>query len=117
MAERGCIFSWPRNRPFGDSKSRPVLLIAPNAATRLSDRWVVVPISSDRRLIDHPLAVPLEAEASNGLQQPSFAMAWLPTTVLRSQLDGPLGRVSRPVLAAVLQTIATALDLEMVEPG
>ena len=34
MAERGRLYLWPRNRSFGDSKARPVVVIAPDAATR-----------------------------------------------------------------------------------
>jgi len=36
MAERGRIYLWPRNRSFGDGKPRPVVVIAPDAATRLT---------------------------------------------------------------------------------
>ena len=59
MAERGRIYRWPRNRSLGDAKARPVIVIAPDAATEVMERWVVVPISSDPRLEAHPLAVPL----------------------------------------------------------
>lgn len=31
MAERGRLYLWPRNRSFGDSKARPVLVIAPDS--------------------------------------------------------------------------------------
>ena len=34
MAERGRIYLWSRNRSFGDGKPRPVVVIAPDAATR-----------------------------------------------------------------------------------
>ena len=40
MAERGRLYLWPRNRSFGDSKARPVVVIAPDAATRHGRRWV-----------------------------------------------------------------------------
>ena len=46
MVERGRLYRWPRNRPFGDSKARPVL---------------VVSISRDPRLVSLALAVPLPA--------------------------------------------------------
>lgn len=49
-------------------------------------------------------AVPLPGTSGTGLQQPSYAMAWHPTTVLREQL--------RSMLAA----LRTALDLDMLEP-
>ena len=114
--QRGRLYTWPRNRAFGDSKARPVLVIAPDAATRTSDRWVVVPISTDPRLDGQPLAVPLAKGNSTGLKQPSHAMAWLPTTVERAQLAGPLGRVSGEELKAVLQAVRCALDLDMDEP-
>jgi len=116
MAERGRIYRWPRNRPFGDSKSRPVLVVAPDAATRMSRRWVVVPLSSDKRLEAQPLAVRLEAGTDTGLKSTSYAMAWLPTTVDSSQLAGPQGRVSAEVMRTVLQRIDMALDLAMAEP-
>ena len=114
--ERGRLYRWPRNRAFGDSKQRPVLVIAPDAATSQSRRWVVVPLSSDPRLTNHPLAVPLPADASTGLDQPSHAMAWLPTTVDRDQLAGPMGRTSPKILKAVLTALTSALDLTMLEP-
>ena len=92
QSERGRIYRWPRNRAFGDSKPRPVLVISPDAATRRSQRWVVVPLSSDPRL------------------------SGVAFTVDRSQLDGPIGRVSEAELRLVLNTLSAALDLEMVEP-
>ena len=116
MAERGRIYCWPRNRDLGDSKTRPVLVIAPDAATNCSGRWVVVPISSDPRLEHQPLAVALPVNPDTGLNQQSYAMAWQPTTVLRQQLDGPLGRVTAEQLSMVLQALATALDVAMLEP-
>ena len=114
--QRGRLYTWPRNRAFGDSKARPVLVIAPDAATRSSNRWVVVPISTDARLAGNPLAVPLAATAQTGLDQPSHAIAWLPTSVAREQLAGPLGRISPAELKAVLGALHTALDLAMDEP-
>ena len=114
--QRGRLYTWPRNRAFGDSKARPVLVIAPDAATRSSQRWVVVPISTDARLAGHPLAVSLAATAQTGLHQPSHAMAWLPTSVEREQLAGPLGRITPAELKAVLGALHTALDLAMDEP-
>ncbi|MBM5800278.1 MAG: type II toxin-antitoxin system PemK/MazF family toxin [Cyanobacteria bacterium K_DeepCast_35m_m2_023] len=116
MAERGRIYCWPRDRDLGDSKTRPVLVIAPDAATSCSNRWVVVPISSDPRLASQPLAVALPANPDTGLKQQSYAMAWQPTTVLRQQLDGPLGRIGPEPLRKVLRALATALDLSMLEP-
>ena len=77
MAERGRIYRWARNRSMGDAKARPVIVIAPDAATEVLERWVVVPISSDRRLKDHPLAVPLSPGQGTGLERNSFAMAWI----------------------------------------
>jgi len=116
MAERGRIYCWPRDRDLGDSKTRPALVIAPDAATSCSNRWVVVPISSDPRLASQPLAVALPANPDTGLKQQSYAMAWQPTTVLRQQLDGPLGRITPELLREVLCGLATALDLSMLEP-
>jgi mRNA-degrading endonuclease toxin of MazEF toxin-antitoxin module len=114
--ERGRLYRWPRNRAFGDSKQRPVLVIAPDAATSQARRWVVVPLSSDPRLTGHPLAVALPADPATGLDQASHAMAWLPTTVDRDQLDGPLGRATPETLRAVLTALSSALDLTMLEP-
>ena len=114
--QRGRLYRWPRNRSFGDSKPRTVLVIAPDAATTQAQRWVVVPLSSDARLADHPLAVPLAAGDPHGLDHTSYAMAWLPTTVDRDQLAGPLGRVAPSTLQAVLAAISRALDLDMLEP-
>lgn len=116
MAERGRLYLWPRNRSFGDSKPRPVLVIAPDAATGRSPRWVVLPLSSDPRLEGNPLALALDPSPANGLRQRSYVMAWLPTTVAAEQLEGPLGRLDRSQLAAVLQRLAEALDLAMLEP-
>ena len=116
MAERGRLYRWPRNRPFGDSKPRPVLVVSPDAANGASQRRVVVPISRDPRLSELVFAVPLPATADTGLQQLSYAMAWHPTTVLREQLEGPFGRISPEQLRSVLAALRTALDLDMLEP-
>ena len=116
MAERGRLYRWPRNRPFGDSKARPVLVVSPEAANGASQRRVVVPISRDPRLAQLALAVPLPATPGTGLQQPSYAMAWHPTTVLREQQEGPFGRISPEQLRSVLAALRTALDLDMLEP-
>jgi len=72
MAERGRLYHWPRNRSFGDSKRGPVVVIAPEAATSRSRRWVVLPLSSDPRLEGQPLAYPLDPSPGNGLQQRSY---------------------------------------------
>jgi mRNA-degrading endonuclease toxin of MazEF toxin-antitoxin module len=116
MAERGRLYHWPRNRSFGDSKRGPVVVIAPEAATSRSRRWVVLPLSSDPRLEGQPLAYPLDPSPGNGLQQRSYVMAWVPTTVAADQLEGPLGRLQRDQLAAVLKRLTDALDLELLEP-
>jgi len=115
MAERGRIYRWARNPSMGDAKARPVIVIAPDAATAVMERWVVVPISSDPRLEAHPLAVPISPDGESGLARSSFAMAWLPTTVLRQQLQGPIGRSDVAVVRQVLLTMARALDLSMQE--
>jgi hypothetical protein len=44
------------------------------------------------------------------------ALAWLPTTVEREQLSGPLGRISAADLKAVLEALHAALDVAMDEP-
>ena len=115
MAERGRIYRWARNRSMGDAKARPVIVIAPDAATEVLERWVVVPISSDPRLEAHPLAVPLSPWEGSGLERSSVAMAWLPTTVLRQQLQGPIGRSDAELVRRVLLAMALALDLSMQE--
>jgi mRNA-degrading endonuclease toxin of MazEF toxin-antitoxin module len=69
MAERGRLYLWPRNRSFGNSKPRPVLVIAPDAATSRSRRWVVLPLSTDPRLDGQPLALPVEPSFTNGLRR------------------------------------------------
>ena len=76
---------------------------------------MVVPISSDPRLEAHPLAVPLSPQEGHGLERISFAMSWLPTTVLRQQLQGPIGRSDVEVVRQVPLTLARALDLSMQE--
>ena len=115
MAERGRIYRWARNRSMGDTKARPLIVIAPDAATAVMERWVVVPISSDPRLEAHPLVVPIRADEASGLERSSFAMAWLPTTVVREQLQGPIGRSDVAVVRQVLLAMARALDLSMQE--
>ena len=120
MAEQGRIYRWARNRSLGDAKARTVIVIAPDAATAVLERWVVVPISSDPRLEAHPLAVPLSPQEGSGLERISFAMSWfamswLPTTVLRQELQGPIGRSAPEVVRHVLLTMARALDLSMQE--
>lgn len=116
MTERGRIYLWPRNRSFGDSKLRPVLVLVPDAATRHGRRWVVLPLSSESRLATNPLAYALEASAGNGLQQTSFVMSWLPTTLHADQLQGPLGRVIATELKAIAAMVIHALDLHGHEP-
>ena len=87
MAERGRLYRWPRNRSFGDSKPRPVLVIAPDAATRHGRRWVVLPLSTESGLAASPLAYRLDPTQANGLEDTSFVMAWQPTTVLAEALQ------------------------------
>ena len=94
MAERGRLYLWPRNRSFGDSKARPVVVIAPDAATRHGRRWVVLPLSTEAQFASNPLAHPLAPSAANGLRQTSYVMTWLPTTVHADHLQGPLGRLT-----------------------
>ena len=116
MAERGRLYLWPRNRSFGDSKARPVVVIAPDAATRHSRRWVVLPLTTEAQLASNPLAYPLAPSATNRLRQPSFVMTWLPTTVHADQLQGPLGRLTPADLAAIAAAVIQALDLQCSEP-
>ena len=116
MAERGRLYLWPRNRSFGDSKARPVVVIAPDAATRHGRRWVVLPLSSEADLASNPLAYPLAASATNGLRQASFVMTWLPTTVHADQLQGALGRLTPTDVAAIATAVIQALDLQGLEP-
>jgi mRNA-degrading endonuclease toxin of MazEF toxin-antitoxin module len=116
MAERGRVYLWPRNRSVGDGKPRPVVVIAPDAATRHGRRWVVVPLSTLPELASNPLAYPLVPSAANGLRLPSYAMTWLPTTVHADQLQGPLGRLTPADLAAIAAAMIQALDLQCLEP-
>jgi len=116
MAERGKLYLWPRNRSFGDSKPRPVVVIAPDAATRHGRRWVVLPISTEAELATNQLAFPLAATSNNGLRQTSFVMTWLPTTVHADQLEGPIGRLSAKEVAAIAAALIGALDLSCLEP-
>ena len=116
VAERGRLYRWPCNRSFGDSKQRPVVVIAPEAATRHSRRWVVLPLSSDGRLAGQRMAYRLDPSASNGLEQISFVMTWLPTMVAADQLDGPLGRLQQEQLREILSLLSEALDLSVQEP-
>ena len=54
MAERGKLCLWPRHRSFGDGKARPVVVIAPYAATQHGRRWLVLPLSATAELANHP---------------------------------------------------------------
>jgi mRNA-degrading endonuclease toxin of MazEF toxin-antitoxin module len=116
VAERGRLYIWPRNSDFGDCKPRPVVVIAPDAATRHGRRWVVLPLSSEPALATNPLAHPLEASAATGLRQASYVMSWLPTTVQADQLQGPLGRLTASDVAAIAALLVQALDLRCLEP-
>ena len=116
MAERGRLYLWPRNRSLGDSKARPVLVIAPDVATRHSRRWVVLPLSTEQRLGSNPLAYMLEPSPTNGLRQASFVMTWLPTAVHADQLQGPLGRLAAGELKAITAAVFQSLDLHCQEP-
>ncbi|MFM7312304.1 MAG: type II toxin-antitoxin system PemK/MazF family toxin [Cyanobium sp.] len=116
MAERGRLYRWPRNRASGDSKSRPVLVLAPDAATRHGRRWVVLPLSTEPGLAANPLAYRLDPTEVNGLSGTSFVMAWLPTTVLAESLQGPVGRLEAAQVAAIAGLVIEALDLRCLEP-
>ncbi len=102
MAERGRLYLWPRNRSFGDSKARPVVVIAPDAATRHGRRWVVLPLTTEAQLASNPLAYPLATSAT--------------TTVHDDQLQGPLGRLTPADVAAIAAAVIQALDLKCSEP-
>lgn len=116
MAERGRLYRWPRNRSFGDSKSRPVLVLAPDAATTHGHRWVVLPLSTEPGLAANPLAYRLDPTEANGLGEASFVMAWQPTTVLSQSLQGPIGRLTAADVAAIAALVIEALDLRCFEP-
>ena len=116
MAERGRLYRWPRNRSFGDSKPRPVLVIAPDAATRHGRCWVVLPLSTEPGLTGSPLAYRLDPTQANGLEDTSFVMAWQPTTVLAEALQGPIGRLAAADVAAIAALVIAALDLRCQEP-
>ena len=116
MAERGRLYLWPRNRSFGDGKPRPVVVIAPDVATRHGRRWVVLPLSTTAELANNPLAYPLAPSATNGLRLASYVMTWLPTTVQADHLQGPLGRISPAELKAIAAGMVEALDLQCLEP-
>ena len=102
MAERGRLYLWPRNRSFGDSKARPVVVIAPDAATRHGRRWVVLPLTTEAQLASNPLAYPLAPSST--------------TTVHADQLQGPLCRLTPADLAAIAAAVIQALDLKCSEP-
>lgn len=116
MAERGRVYLWPRNRSFGDGKPRPVVVIAPDAATRHGRRWVVLPLSTTAELANNPLAYPLVPSAANGLRLLSYVMTWLPTTVHADHLQGPLGRISAAELKDIATGMVASLDLQCLEP-
>ncbi|HBH74277.1 MAG TPA: hypothetical protein DDY43_12790 [Synechococcales bacterium UBA10510] len=86
MAERGRLCLWPRNRSFGDSKARPVVVVAPYAATRHGRRWVVLSLSTEAQFASNHLAHPLAPSATNGRRQTSYVITWLPTTVYADHL-------------------------------
>ena len=102
MAERGRLYLWPRNRSFGDSKARPVVVIAPDAATRHGRRWVVLPLTTEADLASNSLAYPLAPSAT--------------TPVHAAQLQGSLGRLTPADLAAIAAAVIQALDLKCSEP-
>ena len=116
MAERGRLYRWPRNRSFGDSKPRPVLVLAPDAATRHGRRWVVLPLSTEPDLAANRLTYRLDPSEANGLEDTSFVMAWQPTTVLSQSLQGPIGRLAATDVAAIAALVIEALDLRCLEP-
>ena len=116
MAERGRLYLWPRNHSFGDGKPRPVVVSAPDAATRHGRRWVILPLSTTAELANNPLAYPLAPSASHGLRLLSYVMTWLPTTVDADHLQGPLGRLTAAELKAIATGMVEALDLQCLEP-
>jgi mRNA-degrading endonuclease toxin of MazEF toxin-antitoxin module len=116
MAERGRLYFWLRSRSFSDSKPLPVVVVAPDAATRRGRRWVVLPLSTETELAANPLAFPLAPTPINSLRQPSFVMIWLPTTVHADQLQGPLGRLTAAEVEALAAGLTQALHLECLDP-
>ena len=116
MAERGRIDFWPRNRSFGDGKPRPVVVIAPDVATRHGRRWVVLTLSTTAELANNSLAYSLVACAANRLRVLSYVMTWLPTTVHADHLQGPLGRISAADLKDIAAGMVASLDLHCLEP-
>ena len=116
MAERGWLYLLPCNRSFGECKARPVLVIAPDVATRHSRSWLVLPLSTEQRLGGNPLAHILEPSPTNGLRQASFVMTWLPTAVHADQLQGPLGRLAAGELKEIAAPVIQSLDLHCQEP-
>lgn len=115
MAERGRLDLWPRNCSVGDSRAHPVVVIAPDAATRHGRRWVLLPISSEAQLAANPLAYRLAPSANSGLRHQIFVMTWLPTTVQADQLQSPLGRLTEIQVAAIAAAMIHSLDLPCLE--
>ena len=101
MAERGRLYLWPRNRSFGDSKARPVVVIAPDAATRHGRRWVVLPLTTEAQLASNPLAYPLAPGGDRRRSDSGPRSAVLRALAARQLM--PLG-----VEAAFLEKIAPA---------
>ena len=61
------------------------------------------------------MAYALLASPANGLQQTSYVMSWLPTTVHADQLMGPLGRLTAAELQAIAAMVIQSLDLHCLE--
>ena len=93
-----------------------MLVIAPDLATGLSRRWVVLPLSTEQRLAINSLAYTLQPSPANGLRQTSFVMTWLPTAVHADHLQGPLGRLPEQELKAIAAAVIQSLDLHCQEP-
>jgi mRNA interferase MazF len=113
VVERGQIWWAELGEPAGSGPGyrRPALVVQSDAFNRSRLRTVVVvPLTSNLRLLDAPGNVLIPADAS-GLPQSSVANVSRIIAVDRDFLSGPVGKIGRARLEAIDRGLRLALDL------
>ncbi len=95
--ERGTIYAMGERGPY-TGKPRPVVVIQ-NPNVQL-DSVIVVPLTSFDA-DGYPLRVAIEPTSENGLQKRSFAMSDKITTVPRTNLGEPIGKLGADLLQEI----------------
>lgn len=107
MIERGTIYTMAAKGAY-TGKPRPAIVLQ-NSSISL-DSLIVVPMTTMQ--VDAPLIrVPVPAGTETGLKQASFAMTDKLTTVPKSNLDKPIGKLDDASLLKIEQALRLLLQL------